>query len=163
MATVELPAQHRALIAGKMRQMQVSQSQLGKVLGLDQGTISQKLSGKRPLYEAELAKIVEVLELEELMESYPAMLCEADRSHQRVQTILQVMEETFTRLSVKDTQEVLLGLAFLLEGRRPYGETPQTKRLRGLAQGVASLYRADVAQRHESSSGASPLADVRYG
>ena len=46
---------------------------------------------------------------------------------------MEVVGESFAHLSPQDMREVLLGLALLLEGKPPYGMTPRTRRLRGLA------------------------------
>jgi predicted transcriptional regulator len=133
MAQIELPAEHRALIAGCMRQLGFTQAALAKQLKISQGKLSEKLAGKLPFEDSELGALVEMLQIESLLEVYPELISGEERRERRLAAIMEVVGESFAHLSPQDIKEVLLGLAMLLESKPPYGQTPRTKRLRGLA------------------------------
>ena len=133
MAQIDLPSEHRALIAGCMRQLGLTQSAVAKQLGITQGKLSEKLAGKTPFEETEIGALVELLQIDSLLEVYPEVISAEARRERRLTTVMEVIGEAFAHLSPQDMREVLLGLALLLEGKPPYGMTPRTRRLRGLA------------------------------
>jgi predicted transcriptional regulator len=133
MAQIDLPSEHRALIAGHMRQLGFTQSAVAKQLGITQGKLSEKLAGKVPFEETEIGALVELLQIDSLLEVYPEVISAAERRERRLTAVMEVVGEAFAYLSPQDMKEVLLGLALLLEGKPPYGMTPRTRRLRGLA------------------------------
>jgi len=133
MAQIDLPSEHRALIAGCMRQLGLTQSAVAKQLGISQGKLSEKLAGKVPFEETEIGALVELLQIDSLLEVYPEVISAEERRERRLTAVMEVIGEAFAHLSPQDMKEVLLGLALLLEGKPPYGQTPRTKRLRGLA------------------------------
>jgi predicted transcriptional regulator len=133
MAQIDLPSEHRALIAGHMRQLGFTQSAVAKQLGITQGKLSEKLAGKVPFEETEIGALVELLQIDSLLEVYPEVISAAERRERRLTAVMEVVGEAFAYLSSQDMKEVLLGLALLLEGKPPYGMTPRTRRLRGLA------------------------------
>ena len=133
MAQIDLPSEHRALIAGHMRQLGFTQSAVAKQLGITQGKLSEKLAGKVPFEETEIGALVELLQIDSLLEVYPEVISAAERRERRLTAVMEVVGEAFAYLSPQDMREVLLGLAMLLESKPPYGQTPRTKRLRGLA------------------------------
>jgi len=133
MAQIDLPSEHRALIAGHMRQLGLTQSAVAKQLGITQGKLSEKLAGKVPFEETEIGALVELLQIDSLLEVYPEVISAAERRERRLTAVMEVVGEAFAYLSPQDMKEVLLGLALLLEGKPPYGMTPRTRRLRGLA------------------------------
>ena len=57
MAQIDLPSEHRALIAGHMRQLGFTQSAVAKQLGITQGKLSEKLAGKVPFEETEIGAL----------------------------------------------------------------------------------------------------------
>ena len=133
MAQIDLPSEHRALIAGCMRQLGLTQSAVAKQLGISQGKLSEKLAGKVPFEETEIGALVELLQIDSLLEVYPEVISAEERRERRLTAVMEVIGEAFAHLSPQDMREVLLGLALLLEGKPPYGMTPRTRRLRGLA------------------------------
>ena len=133
MAQIDLPSEHRALIAGHMRQLGFTQSAVAKQLGITQGKLSEKLAGKVPFEETEIGALVELLQIDSLLEVYPEVISAEERRERRLTAVMEVVGEAFAYLSPQDMKEVLLGLALLLEGKPPYGMTPRTRRLRGLA------------------------------
>ena len=133
MAQIDLPSEHRALIAGCMRQLGLTQSAVAKQLGITQGKLSEKLAGKTPFEETEIGALVELLQIDSLLEVYPEVISAEARRARRLTAVMEVIGEAFAHLSPQDMREVLLGLALLLEGKPPYGMTPRTRRLRGLA------------------------------
>src|SRR5262249_54694615 len=133
MAQIDLPSEHRALIAGCMRQLGLTQSAVAKQLGITQGKLSEKLAGKIPFDETEIGALVELLQIYALLEVYPEVISAEVGRERRMTAVMEVVGDALAHLSPQDMKEVLLGLALLLEGKPPYGMTPRTRRLRGLA------------------------------
>jgi len=133
---MDLPAHWRAAITGRMRQLHLSQQDLASLLEIDQTTLSAKLAGRRPFLESEVAQIAGILEMEDLQQDYPEHVSEDMRQRRYVTLALRVMQKSFEALPSHDLQEVLFGLALILEGKRKAG-APGATLLRGLSH-VAS-------------------------
>src|SRR5215510_6973954 len=133
MAQIDLPSEHRTLIAGCMRQLGLTQRTVAKHIGINQGKLSEKLAGKIPFEETEIGALVELLQIDALLEVYPEVISAEEQRERRMTAVMDIVGDALAHLSPQDLKEVLLGLAFLLEGKPPYGMTPRTRRLRGLA------------------------------
>ena len=126
-----LSPQQRDLIVARMRQLRMSQKELGVVLGIGQERVSDKLGGRRLCEPEEVALIGTVLMLPAIIKA--AGVIPRNLSEKTWEMVARAFITHLRRMQPHDRREALFGVALTLESKRPYGESPETKFLRALA------------------------------